>query len=244
MPLSCIIYDLDGTLVDSAPDIAIAINRIRSHFSLEEISQDTVRGFIGNGADRLVERAIFGLVDSDAAPIDFKTVPVSAAEIHQVVTDFQDVYTDDAVIETKVFPGAEKILAHWQSQGVAQVCLTNKPHDIAVQILGKLGLLPFFDLVVGDGARDDDNKILPRKPDTAVLDFILEQAGSDLNETVLIGDGIPDFDLAEAGGLRCVGLTSGYTPADLVMTKLKDPSLAAQSFDEVGEILERLNQSI
>ncbi|MFT7616867.1 MAG: phosphoglycolate phosphatase [Planctomycetota bacterium] len=243
MPLSCIIYDLDGTLVDSAPDIALAVNSIRGHYTLDELTEAQVRDFIGDGAEKLVERAIFGMVD-DSSQATFNTLPRSIAEVHSLVTEFQDIYEDNPVAQTTVATGAETILSHWQNQGVFQICLTNKPHDIAVQVLERLKLLPYFDLVVGDGARDDDNKILPRKPDVAVLDFVIDQAGSDRNETVLVGDGKPDFDVAKAGKIRCIGLTCGYTASDVVMSKIDQPDMLARSFIEAGEILERLNQSI
>ena len=243
MPLSCIIYDLDGTLIDSAADIAIAANRLRHHFCLPPLEEADIRDFMGDGAVKLVERALFGLVD-DPVMRPEKRLPKSAADLNECVEHFRDIYGADPVMETTVAPGALDILSRWQAEGTAQVCLTNKPHKITVDVLERLDLLRFFDLVCGPGALDDDGEVLPAKPDLRLLDYIFEQTGAEASETVLVGDGEPDFALAKAGGIRCVGLLNGYTAPDVVLQRMEDLELAATSLLHAGEILEGINQSL
>ncbi len=243
LPLSCIIYDLDGTLIDSAPDIAIAVNRVRRHYYLDELTEMDVRDFIGDGARRLIERAVFGLVD-DPSQRPEKRLPKSAADIDQVTSLFRDIYSEDPVIETTMAKGVERTLKHWQDLGVAQVCLTNKPHQLSLSVLEGMGLLGYFDLVVGAGAKDDDGETLPRKPDTAVLDFVVDQTGAPREETVLVGDGLPDFEIARKGGIPCIALLCGYTPSQVVIDQADDLDMVAASFLEARDILLRLNESI
>ncbi len=243
MPLSCIIYDLDGTLIDSASDITIAINLVRHHYGLEALSELEIRAFVGDGAEKLVCRAIFGQVD-DPATRPAQRLPKSAASAEELVTRFRDIYAADPVIETTVAKGAEKILAHWQGLGVAQVCLTNKPHTIAIAVLEQLGLATFFDLIVGAGAKDDDDEVLPPKPSAAVIDFILDQTGASLEETIIVGDGIADIEVAKNSGIMCIPILDGYTSSEAILAAATDLDLVSTSFRHAGELLLKINQSI
>jgi len=209
MAVSCIIYDLDGTLIDSAPDIANAVNRVRANYDLDPISIDLVRQFIGDGPQKLLERAIVGLVD-DRSLRPERCLPRSWTDIKHLLDQFRGWYGMDPVIDTTLLPFAQEMLQHWNALGCAQVVLTNKPHDIAEAVLDQLDILPMLDLVVGRGARNDEGKEIAPKPSSEVIDYILDETGAERSETWVIGDGIPDIQVAIAGQLPVIVLLDGY----------------------------------
>ncbi len=234
--ISAIIYDLDGTLIDSASDIAVALNRVRDHYALPPIEDWEVRAFIGDGAAKLLERGVLGIVE-DPTLRPTRHLPRSGADMQEMLELFQGFYAEDPVIETKLVPGAEKALRHWQKEGAAQVVLTNKPHWIAEDILRRLGVLNYFDLVIGAGALDDEGQALPLKPDPVLIDFILDQTGAAREETVIVGDGLPDMELAKAAGIRCIAILCGYTDPAALIESTPDLDWVATSFAAADEFL-------
>ena len=234
--VSCIIYDLDGTLIESIEDIARAVNRVRDRFGLDALKTDEVRVFIGDGAASLIERAVFGIVD-DPSMRPAQTLPKSGASLDEVHRLFASIYAEDPIVETTVKPGVEKALRYWQRQGTAQVVCTNKPQSITEDVLRILEIAPYFDLVVGRGRRDDDGSILPAKPDPALVEFILEQTGAPEDETWIVGDGVPDLELAANSGLPVIAILGGYTEPDRLTTMVKQLELAVTNMGEADELL-------
>ena len=235
-PLSCIIYDLDGTLVDSAADITAAVNRLRESLALEPLDEAQVRRFVGDGARRMIERAVFGIVD-DPADRPERTLPRSAGDVDQLLKQLISIYEEAPVERTVVVPGAEIGLRRWRAQGIAQVVLTNKPHRIANAVLEELGLLELLDVVIGRGAVDDAGNPVPDKPDPAVLDVILEDVGAERDETWVVGDGPSDVEFARACGIPCVTILGGYGEISRLEAAGYDPEFAAADFPAAMEIL-------
>lgn len=236
---SCIIYDLDGTLIDSASDIAAAVDRVREHYDLPALGESVVRDFIGDGALRLLERAVLGLVE-DRSMRPERILPKSAVDGDEMLRLFQTIYAGDPVVETTLYPGVEKALKHWHRAGAAQVVLTNKPHHIAEAVVEGLHIAQYFDLVVGRGKEDDDGHPLPTKPDGAIIDHILEETGAERAETWMVGDGIPDVEVAKNAGIPCLTLLSGYYAPDRLIPHISDLDLAKTSFEEADEHLRNL----
>lgn len=228
--VSCIIYDLDGTLIDSASDIAAAVDRLREHFDLPPLGTEVVCEFIGDGAMRLLERAILGLVE-DPSRRPERVLPKSAVDSGELLHMFRHIYAGDPVVETVLYPGVEEALESWHAEGVAQVVLTNKPHDIAESVIAALGIASYFDLVVGRGKRDDAGAELPCKPDAAIIDHILTETGAERDETWMVGDGAPDIEVARNAGIPCLTILSGYYPPDRLIPLIADLDLAKTSFE-------------
>ncbi|MEE9394620.1 MAG: HAD hydrolase-like protein [Planctomycetota bacterium] len=234
--VSCIIYDLDGTLADTAPDITAAINRLRSSFGLSALEEDHVRRFIGDGPEGLLLRAIHGRVDDPIwKPEDI--LPRSAIDMDELMAQFRGIYNEDPVVSTKLKKGVAPMLKHWQALGTAQILLTNKPHDITEKVLQALYLDRIFDIVIGRGATSHDGQVLPHKPDGAIIDWILEEMGSEREETYMIGDGVADIEVAINGKIPCIAVLDGYTDAETLLAKLPNLELAATSIEHAHQLL-------
>lgn len=237
--VSCIVYDLDGTLIDSASDIASAVDRVREHYDLPPLGTAAVCEFIGDGAMRLLERAVLGLVE-DRSQRPERVLPKSAVDRDEMLRLFKTVYAGDPVVETELYPGVERALKHWHREGAAQVVLTNKPHDLAVAVIEALHVEHYLDLIVGRGKEDDLGRPLPSKPDPAVIDHIVEETGADRSETWMVGDGPPDIEVARAAGIPCLVVLSGYYAPERLIPLIDDLDLAKTSFEAADEHLRGL----
>lgn len=184
------IFDLDGTLVDSLEDLYLAVSHALAVLELPPRSREEVRGFVGEGATRLLSRAI--------APQERLLEPALAA--------WRAHYAEHMLDHTRLYPGIASALA---SARCALAVHTNKPGVMARRILEGLGVLARFAAVVGGDEA-------PRKPDPTGTLEIMARVGAAPFETVLIGDSRVDCETAAAAGIRFVAVTWGLAPiADL-----------------------------
>ncbi|MBO4170220.1 phosphoglycolate phosphatase [Cereibacter azotoformans] len=189
-----VVFDLDGTLVHSAPDIHAAVNRALAEEGAEPFSLAEITRFIGNGVPVLIKRV---LAARGETPDGHR---------HAEMQDrFMKHYEADPTALTSVYPGAEAALRHLHSEGWRIALCTNKPYAASRQILSNFGILDLFDAIVGGDC-------LPqRKPDPAPL----RAAAAALTEEVVlyVGDSEVDAATAEAAGLRFALFTEGYRHA-------------------------------
>jgi phosphoglycolate phosphatase len=191
-----IVFDLDGTLVDSAPDIQVAVNAAFAPLGVAPFDLPTVTGMIGGGARAAIERAarLAGLaLDEDG--------------IEAALDRFYPVYGEASSRGRGLYPGAVELLAGLQDQGIPLGLCTNKADPIAAIALDALGIRRYFRTVVG--ARDD----LPKKPDPAALRaaFTPLSGASDAAGVVMIGDTAADIGAARAAGCRSIAIAHGYS---------------------------------
>ena len=185
------LFDLDGTLIDSAGDLAAALNKMLAAYGREPLSLAEVIKMIGNGVPTLVER---GLAARPGEPV----------EHGEAMAKFNAAYDAASMVLTRVYPGVIETLQRLKATGLAMGVCTNKHADSAQHILQTLGLAPFFpELVAGDS--------LPyRKPDPRVLTLTLARLGLTTEEAWMIGDSEVDAATAESAGVDFVLLTYGY----------------------------------
>jgi len=178
------VFDLDGTLVDSAADLAASVNHALSEVGLPARGEAEIRGFVGEGAHRLLERAV-------APRTDLLDAALAAWRVH---------YGNHLLDRTRPYPGIEEVLA---VAARPLAVLTNKPGQMARRILEGLGLgRSFVEVVGGDEG--------PRKPDPASLRGIMARAGAPVGEAVLVGDSAVDVATGLAAGVTVVGVTWGF----------------------------------
>lgn len=189
------LFDLDGTLVDSAPDIARALNVTLSEVGVPRVTPARVAGFIGDGAQKLIERSL---------PRGAK-VRVAA-----LVERFRSNYAAALCVDTRPYPGVHETLHALSNRGVRLAVLTNKPSDLARALIHVLGLDRLISDVVGDGDG------FPRKPAPEAARHLLSRAEADEDRTWLIGDGLPDMQLGRALGCKVAAVSWGYTPRALL----------------------------
>ncbi|MBF0160592.1 MAG: phosphoglycolate phosphatase [Magnetococcales bacterium] len=195
MPIRALLFDLDGTLVDSAPDIAGALNHVLRHVGRDAIPLFQVRHLVGRGARDLIARSLWG---HDAV------IPRNDAAFDAMVKRFFDYYCDHISDGSAPFPGVVETLTLLQQQGYRMAVVTNKTVMLAQLLLTQLQMDHFFSLVVGGDS-------LPKcKPEPQPLLHAMAQLGTSCAETVMVGDSINDVLAAQAAGCRVVAVSYGY----------------------------------
>jgi phosphoglycolate phosphatase len=207
-----VIFDLEGTLVDSAPDIAAALAETLREAGLPAPPLERVKSMIGDGARVLVRRAV-----AEAG------VP---AEEDALMARFLVHYGQGLCVGSRLYPGVPEALDRLDAAGIAAAVVTNKPGELARRLLDQLGMTVRLTTVVGDGDG------FPRKPDPTAARAVLAQAGVAAPRAAVIGDGIPDVQLARALGARAIAAGWGYVPPD----KLRAESPDALAADPLGAV--------
>ena len=179
------LFDLDGTLIDSLPDLTTAINLLRGEQSLAALPRETVAQLVGDGATMLVRRA---LPDKD----------FSAQQVQRFLTFYQKHMLD----ETRLYPGVDNFLM--QHQGKKMAVVTNKPYDLSLAIICELGLDAFFCAIIAGNGK------LPKKPDPQPVLQALRELESSPETAVMIGDHHTDLRAGQAAGVKTCFCAFGY----------------------------------
>jgi phosphoglycolate phosphatase len=190
--LKAIIFDLDGTLVDSARDLQDATNALLVEEGLRSISLAEVKSMIGDGVAKLVERAI------EATGGDLTRLPI-------LVLRFLEIYEANASHHTEAYPGVRNTLEGLSSMGLPLAVVTNKPYSATIDILEALGLSAFFGAVIGGDTLPE------RKPHPAPILLALERLGVSPKAALMVGDNYHDVQAARAAGVRAFAVTYGYS---------------------------------
>jgi len=196
---TAIIFDLDGTLVDSAPDIRCALNAVLVRDRLPPIELEAVQLMIGGGPKVLIQRAL-----------DKIGVVAQPADVARLTASFEDTYFEQGNALTALFNGAVDCLEKLKNQGVAIGLCSNKPEQLCKQLLADLGILSFFAAIQGSGSG------LPTKPHPAALLATLRGLGAAPELALYVGDSKTDVETARGACVPVALVRSGYTatPAD------------------------------
>jgi len=193
--IETVLFDLDGTLVDSAPDLHVAANKLLAEENRRSVTLGEIIMMIGDGVPKLVERAFEAT--GEVARDD---------NLAALTTRYLEFYEPHAADLTRPFPGAIDCLHRLKNQGFALALCTNKPYDPALEILDSLGLAEALTVVIGGDS-------LPgiRKPDPRHLLAAIDKLGADAHSTVMIGDNANDINAAKAANLPAIVCRFGYT---------------------------------
>ncbi len=195
---AAVVFDLDGTLVDSAPDIAAALNVALEQEGHAALPVALVTSFVGGGARLLIERALGACGET-----------AHAARIDAVYVNFQAAYAREPARRTKVHDGARDVLDHLRGDGVHLGICTNKPAALAAAVLEGLNLTYYFSSIVAA----DGN--LPLKPAPDMLRKCLSDLNVAAGQAVMVGDSEADAGAAQAAGVSCILMTHGYSQVPL-----------------------------
>ena len=196
-----VLFDLDGTLVDSAPDIAAALNAALAELGQPVQPLPVVKSYVGDGAAKLVERA---------------AAPSPQVDQQLLLERFKAQYAAHVCVHTRVYPGILETLQGFASRGVPLAVVTNKPGDLARPLVRALALDRYFVDVVGDGDG------FPRKPSPEIALAVCARQSVAPGDAVLVGDGLPDVRLARAAGCRVAAVSWGYTPRETLAAEVPD----------------------
>ncbi len=199
-PFQGVVFDLDGTLIDSVPDLALALNALLNEEGLPRVREDQVPGFVGQGAHVLVTKAMAAAGRPLADDTDGR------AALERLHDRFVALYEAKPVVGTQPYPGAIEVLRALHGQGVVLGVCTNKPQGPTEAVLAALGLTDLFTAVVGGGL------IPERKPDPAPLLLTLERMGVTPAEAAMVGDTPYDVGAARDAGVASIIVEFGYSP--------------------------------
>ena len=192
--IEALIIDLDGTLLDTAPDLAAAANAVRADFALSALSLERVSSFVGKGAESLMHRSLTDSLDGQ----------VSAERLAQALGRFEHHYQSLNGVLAKLYPGVVEGLQAMQAKGLRLCCVTNKPYAFSIALLELKGLAPYFEFVIGG------DTLPKRKPDPMPLIVACERFGLAASQVLAIGDSMNDALAARAAGLPVFAVPYGY----------------------------------
>ncbi len=195
-PLSAVLFDLDGTLLDTVADIALALNRAIAEYGWPELAESNVRGMIGRGSPILIERA----AASQRRTLDDVTRAAMVDRFFHYYGELEEANEDRA----RPYTGAAEVLRAVHEAGLHTAVVTNKQHRFAEALLKRLGLEPWIDKVVGGDTCER------RKPDPQPLLFACESLHVPASEALMVGDSVNDVQAARAAGIPIVCVSYGY----------------------------------
>jgi phosphoglycolate phosphatase len=202
-----IIFDLDGTLIDSKLDLIHSVNAMLDEMKRPQLAAETISGYIGHGAPQLVARALGGTATEE--------------ELKHALQFFLGYYEEHKMDNTRAYPGVAETLA--QLNHMLMAVLTNKPERISVRILNSLGLANYFRLIYGG------NSFESKKPDPFGAKKILQELGVAARETLIVGDSEVDVQTARNAGTQAAAVNYGFGvhdrtahPADIYLDRFID----------------------
>jgi phosphoglycolate phosphatase len=218
MTIKAVIFDLDGTLVDSAPDLMLATNHVLSRLERRAITMDEVRSFVGHGARALIKRGCA----ATGEPIDEKTLDFYFAE-------FLRFYEKNIAVNSMAFPGVIDLLKRCAAGGLKMGVCTNKLEGLSVRLLQALDMEKYFGAIVGP------DTISIAKPDPAPYLETARRLGIESDSSLMVGDSETDILTARAVGVPVIGVTFGYTQKPVATY---NPDYLVSHFDEIWDIIQ------
>ena len=201
-------FDLDGTLVDSVPDLATALNQMLSHYQLPTYDEQIIRHWVGNGARVLVERGLSG-----GAEINHHHMQ---PEIDAALEKFLFYYRTLKTKSTVLYEGVFDTLHALKNRGYTLVLITNKPSEFIEPILSAFSLSALFSLTIGGDSLPE------KKPSALPLLYACEKLHISPSQCVMVGDSKNDILAAKAANIKSIGLTYGYNYGESIATYQPD----------------------
>lgn len=211
-------FDLDGTLVDSVPDITFSLNEMLAQMQLPAVNESIAHTWIGNGAAKLIQRALTHVLKSEPDQHVFD----------EAKNYFFAAYEKNIAVKTIVYPGCIELLQHISGKNIPMACVTNKPRKFTSPLLEKLAMADYFSaLVCGDD--------LPtQKPDPGMVLSAIAQLGGEPENGFMVGDSQTDMAAARAAGAGAIYVSYGYNRGVCVE---KYQPVCVNSLNELMQIL-------
>lgn len=215
-----VVFDLDGTLVDTADDLIATLNRVLADEGIRAMTRADAGALLGAGAKAMIARG-FALVGE----------PLDEARLDRLFDRFLPIYSTNIAVHSRPFPGAVAALDRFAAAGFRLAVCTNKLEGLSRLLIGELGLTERFAAICGG------DTFPVRKPDGAHLLGTIEKAGGDAARTVMVGDSGTDVKAARNAGVPVVGVTFGYTDRPV---ETYDPDAVVERFDDLFDAVMRL----
>lgn len=216
-----ILIDVDGTLVDSVPDLTYCVDEMMRRLQREPWGENRVRDWVGNGVERLVQRALIGQLDGEPSDADFeKAYPI-----------FLELYADNTSKRSQLYPGVREGLDYLKGAGYPLGCVTNKAAQFTEPLLKDLGIHDYFSIVVSGDTLEQ------KKPHPAPLLHAAEFFKVEPAQALMVGDSVSDVKAARAAGFRIVCVSYGYNHGEDI--RLARPDLVIESLAQLRTELEK-----
>ncbi len=209
--MDLVIFDLDGTLIDSKRDLVQAVNATRTHMHQSPLGEDRVASYVGSGAPVLIRRVL----GPDA----------TEEQVQEALEYFIEFYRDHCLDYTTLYPGVEASLAQLREAGVQLAVLTNKPVKISNTIVNGLKVAGWFCRVYGGNSFDH------KKPHPVGVETLMADCGAARERTLMVGDSNVDIQTARNAGVKACGVTYGFQPETLDDPK---PDLLVDRMEEMA----------
>ena len=194
-----VLFDLDGTLVDTAPDLMRAHNHVMQKFGYPTKSTEEIRNLVGKGAGAMIGRSIWGQAKKEFGKVNDEKVK------KEMVTEFVDFYGKNIINESTLVKGVKEFLNWCKDQNISMAVCTNKQEHLSNDLLKKIGIYDYFEYVAGSDTFDYC------KPDPRHLTSVVEILDGDIKKSIMIGDSETDANAAKAAEIPIILLEDGYT---------------------------------
>lgn len=214
-----VLIDVDGTLVDSVPDLAFCVDEMMRQLGLAERGEAAVRNWVGNGVERLVRRALVGQLIGEPDDASFnKAYPL-----------FLDLYAENTSKRSVLYPGVKQGIAHIKSLGLSLGCVTNKAQQFTLPLLKELGIHDDFEIIIcGD-------TLAKKKPDPLPLLHAAEFFNVAPENALMLGDSMSDVKAARAAGFQIICMSYGYNHGEDIRDY--NPDAVIDSMEELQTLL-------
>ena len=214
-----IMIDVDGTLVDSVPDLVFCVDQMMIELDLQLCGEERVRNWVGNGIPRLIERALIDKLDKE-----------SISKVYEVAYPiFLKLYSDNSAIRSRLYDGVKEGLDYLKSKGYLLGCVTNKAEQFTNPLLKKMGIYNDFRLIISGDTLDK------KKPDPLPLLHGANFFNMQPNECLMLGDSVSDVRAARAAGFDIICMSYGYNHGNNIEDE--NPDLVIDSMDQLKEHL-------
>jgi|TARA_B110000003_G_scaffold120634_1_gene123088 phosphoglycolate phosphatase len=214
-----IMIDVDGTLVDSVPDLAFCVDQMMIELDLQLCGEERVRNWVGNGIPKLIERALIDKLDKE-----------SISKVYEVAYPiFLKLYSDNSAIRSRLYDGVKEGLDYLKSKGYLLGCVTNKAEQFTNPLLKKMGIYNDFRLIISGDTLDK------KKPDPLPLLHGANFFNMQPNECLMLGDSVSDVRAARAAGFDIICMSYGYNHGNNIEDE--NPDLVIDSMDQLKEHL-------
>ena len=194
-----ILFDLDGTLVDTAPDLMHAHNHVMKKFGYPTKSTEEIRNLVGKGAGAMIGRSIWGQAKKEFSKVNDEKIK------KEMVREFVDFYGKNIIKESTLIDGVKEFLKWCKEQNISMAVCTNKQEHLSNDLLKKIGIYNYFEYVAGSDTFDYC------KPEPRHLTSVVEILDGDLKKTIMIGDSETDANAAKSAEIPIILLEDGYT---------------------------------
>ena len=198
-----ILLDLDGTLVDTAPDLMHAHNHVMKKFGYPTKSTEQIRNLVGKGAGAMIGRSIWGQAKKEFSKVNDEKIK------KEMVSEFVDFYGKNIINESTLISGVKEFLKWCKEDNISMAVCTNKQEHLSNDLLKKIGIYDYFEYVAGSDTFDYC------KPDPRHLTSVVEILDGDLKKTLMIGDSETDANAAKAAEIPMILLEDGYTEKNI-----------------------------